>query len=765
MKVSVVGFPRIGANRELKRVTESYFKGQISQSELLTEVVSLRNAQWKLQRDNGVDFISSNDYSLYDMMLDTAFMVNAVSHEVRESGLDEVDQYFSLARGHQKNGVDIKALRMKKWFDTNYHYIVPEIDEGTEFKLAGSRVFEQYDAAKALGIETKPVLIGPYTFLQLASVNGTETRAQLGEKLVKVYQDVFTKLNEMGVEWVQMDEPALVRDQSPSDKALFAQLYDALLPSKGKLKVLLQTYFGDIRDSAEDVFSRDFDGIGLDFSAGSQTLNVMLEGKFPADKLLFFGIVNGRNIWANDFKKSLSRLRLLDQVISRDQVVLSTSCSLLHVPYTSGSETKLDSAALQHMAFAYEKLGELQALSSILSSESPESEPAYIENVALHESRAQDSNLVISEVREKVANLSDADFTRPDSLDVRNAAQQEKFSLPLLPTTTIGSFPQTLEVRQVRRSFKNGEISEAEYDAKMKTFVQDVVKVQEDMDLDVLVHGEFERNDMVEYFGENLSGFLFTQNGWVQSYGTRGVKPPIIFSDVTRERAITVKWSSYAQTLSERPMKGMLTGPVTILNWSFPREDISLSDIAFQIGLAIKDEVMDLEANGIKIIQIDEAALREKLPLRQVDWHSQYLDWAIKSFRLVQSSVAVDTQIHTHMCYSEFSDIIKEIEDMNVDVITFEAARSQMELLDSLREVEFKLNVGPGVYDIHSPRVPSEEELECAIRLMVDKLDVTRLWINPDCGLKTRGMNETVPSLEHMVRAAKAVRESVAVAA
>ncbi len=542
-------------------------------------------------------------------------------------------------------------------------------------------------------------------------------------------------------------------DMNETDKRLFVGLYEKILGNKGSIKVLLQTYFGDVRDCYNELCGLPFDGVGLDFVEGKQTIDLVLKNGFPKDKVLFAGIVNGKNIWRNNYEKTLE---IIEKIISKcGEIVLNTSCSLLHVPYTLENEAKLTEDVKKHFAFAKEKLGELAELKKISASHDPRETPEFKANSALmNETRSGENAAVHNRVNE----LSEKDHTRLPEFSEREKMQKNRFKLPLFPTTTIGSFPQTAEVRMTRSDFKKGAISEEQYDEFMKNRIKDCIELQEKLGLDVLVHGEFERNDMVEYFGECLDGYIFTEKAWVQSYGTRCVKPPVVWGDISRAKPMTVKWSKYAQSCTDKPVKGMLTGPVTILNWSFPREDISLRESALQIALAIRDEVLDLEANGISIIQVDEAALREKLPLRKSDWKSDYLDWAIPAFRLVHSGVKPETQIHTHMCYSEFADIITDIDDMDADVITFEASRSDLTILDVLKANDFRTEVGPGVYDIHSPRVPSKEEIKTALRKMLDKIPAEKLWVNPDCGLKTRGKAETVPSLENLVNAAKELR-------
>ena len=573
--------------------------------------------------------------------------------------------------------------------------------------------------------------------------------------MIHAYEDLISKAQGIEISWIQFDEPYLVHDLSSDDIALFKKIYTLLLAKKGNLKVLVQTYFGDVRDIYHELTSLDFDGIGLDFIEGKETKSLIKKEGFSKDKLLFVGIVNGKNIWKNHYRDSLATITWLKN--SEISTVINTSCSLLHVPYTLKNESKLDADYTKHFAFAEEKLEELNELKILSDLDSYETHPAFIKNLELFSSKRKNS--YDPEVSKRVSEITDQDFTRLPDFFEREKIQKDVFKLPLLSTTTIGSFPQTLDVKTNRSAFRKGEISESEYVDFNRKKIAECVKLQEEIGLDVLVHGEYERNDMVEYFGQQLNGYLFTEKAWVQSYGTRCVKPPIIWGDVSRPEPMTVSWSVYAQSLTDHPMKGMLTGPVTILNWSFPREDISVKESTYQIALAIRDEVLDLEANGIHIIQIDEAALREKLPLRKSDWYCEYLDWAIPAFRLVHSKVKPETQIHTHMCYSEFTDIIPAIDDMDADVITFEASRSDLLILDSLKENHFKTEVGPGVYDIHSPRVPSVEEIKTALNKMLDKIEIEKLWVNPDCGLKTRGNEETTASLKNLVAAAKELRE------
>ncbi|HCA71049.1 MAG TPA: 5-methyltetrahydropteroyltriglutamate--homocysteine S-methyltransferase [Ruminococcaceae bacterium] len=757
MITSVIGYPRIGANRELKFAVQKYWRGDIDKTALEETASALRLAHWKKQQSAGIDLIPSNDFSFYDNMLDTAVLLNAVPQRYQDLGLSALDTMFAMARGYQGEKGDVHALPMKKWFNTNYHYMVPEIEKGTHLSLAGTKLFDEFSEAKSQGILTKPVLIGPYTFLKLAWYTDQQTAADYADDAATVYAEILKKLANLGAKWVQFDEPAAVKDMTAKDLALFQQLYRTILSAKGTAKVLLQTYFGDVRDCYRELTALPFDGIGLDFVEGRQSLSLIQQNSFPAEKVLFAGIINGRNIWKNHYRNSLSLLKSLQENAS--QLAISTSCSLLHVPYTLKNETDLKDSQKAYFAFAEEKLDELQDLSKLADhSNNTQQDNSFHTNEALFQAERPGTNPAI---RKKVAALTEQDFIRKPAFAEREKIQKKEFDLPLLPTTTIGSFPQTKEVKSMRARHNKGEITDQEYTGFLKKKIADCITLQEDIGLDVLVHGEFERNDMVEYFGDNLNGFLFTKNAWVQSYGSRCVKPPIIWGDVSRSKPITVDWSVYAQSLTKKPVKGMLTGPVTILNWSFPREDISHRDSVMQIALAIREEVLDLEAHGIRIIQIDEAALREKLPLRKSDWHKEYLDWAIPAFRLVHSGVKPTTQIHTHMCYSEFTDIIPDIDAMDADVISFEASRSDLTILDALAKANFRTEVGPGVYDIHSPRVPSTAEITEALHKMLKKLDCHKLWVNPDCGLKTRGNAETEPSLRHMTNAAKAVRKEL----
>lgn len=770
MQTSVIGYPRIGTLRELKFALEKYFRNEITATELQTTAKELRAIHWQSQKEAGVDFIPSNDFSFYDIVLDSAFIFNIVPKRYKKLNLSELDTYLAMARGYQKAGGDVKALAMKKWFNTNYHYIVPEIEDDTEIKLTGDKLIREYKEAKERGIETKPIITGAYTLLKLCRYTGQKTADDFVDVFAAAYKELLTKCEGKNVKWIQFDEPALVWDMTVEDIEVFKRLYKEILSVKSDCKVLLQTYFGDVRDVYEELVALPFDGIGLDFIEGKQTSQVIEKYGFPKDKLLFAGLVNGKNIWKNHYARTL---KVLDDLKKKSiNTVLSTSCSLLHVPYTLAHEKKLGEEYLRYFAFAEEKLIELSELKQLAELD------IKVNNFSGNEKNASDSEILDSykanvelfsgsrdchndAVAKRLARVTDADYVRLPERAKRQKLQKELFQLPEFPTTTIGSFPQTKDVKANRSAFKKGEITKEQYVNFNKKKIEECVKWQEEIGLDVLVHGEYERNDMVEYFGEALGGFLFTEKAWVQSYGTRCVKPPVIWGDVYRKKPITVDWSVFAQSQTSHIMKGMLTGPVTILNWSFPREDISIKDSIAQIALAIRDEVLDLEANGIKMIQIDEAALREKLPLRKSDWYSEYLDFAIPAFRLTHSGVKPETQIHTHMCYSEFTDIIPAIDDMDADVITFEASRSDLVILDSLRENNFETEVGPGVYDIHSPRVPSVDEIVTVLKKMLTKIDRRKLWVNPDCGLKTRGVPETQASLKNMVEAARILRETV----
>ena len=757
MKTSVTGFPRIGKLRELKFAEEKYFRKEISEEDLFKVASVLKKEHWEYMRDAGIDLIPSNDFSFYDSVLDTAFMLNVIPKrylELKEhAGITDTDVYLAMARGYQGEAGDVSALAMKKWFNTNYHYIVPEFEDDANVTVRENKALDEFREALSCGIKTKPCITGPFTFLKLAKGTGKKSSFDFADDVVECYVQIISELRNAGAEWVQLDEPSLVCDVTEEEKNILLKIYEKLLSGKDGIKILLNTYFGDVRNCYQELVSLDVDGIGLDLIEGKNNLELIKTHGFPKDKLLFAGLINGRNVRRCSYKSTLDTL---DEIREHTgEAVLSTSCSLLHVPYTLKYEDKIPDDIRNGLSFALEKLNELREAAELAEKKDPEIEPAYVKNsVAFEDTFAGN----IQEVRDAVEALSDKDFTRLPERKEREGIHREILGLPSLPTTTIGSFPQTAEVKANRSAYRKGDITKEEYDKNVYAFIRDCIKLQEDIGLDVLVHGEYERNDMVEFFGENLEGFTFTQKAWVQSYGTRCVKPPIITGDVRRRGSITKDYIKYAQDQTEKPVKGMLTGPVTILNWSFPREDIHLKDSAYQIALAIRQEAEELEASGIRMIQIDEAALREKLPLRKEDWYSEYLDWAIKAFRLCHSGLKPETQVHTHMCYSEFSDIIKDIDDMDADVISFEASRSDLKILESLRENNFQTQVGPGVYDIHSPRVPSVEEIKSALGRILEKTDRNKVWVNPDCGLKTRGTEETVKSLKNLVKAALEMR-------
>ncbi|WP_019261103.1 5-methyltetrahydropteroyltriglutamate--homocysteine S-methyltransferase [Gardnerella greenwoodii] len=759
---SVSGFPRIGADRELKKIIERYWKQDASLDEVREVAQSLRAKHWRLQAEAGIDLIPSNDFSYYDQMLDTAILLGAVPERYNALNFEHAeDTLFAIARGYQGERGDVTALPMKKWFTTNYHYIVPEVENPEALHLAGTKPFDEFLEARAQGLETKPVLIGPYTFLKLArtpEAQELEVTESVISALANAYASIVKRFGELRATWLQFDEPYLALDKEDGDLELFEALYKPLLDARsGEVKILLNTYFGNIADAYETVNNLGFDGVGVDLVEGKdENLAAIERYGVNNNTTLFAGVVNGRNIWRNDYAVSLGLIDALRENVT-DRVAVSSACSLLHVPFSTVGEDALGADVLRHFAFAVEKLKEIRDIANLAaeSDESRKSSNVLAKNQALFDGSRVKAD---ADVANRLSNLKDSDFVRLPERAERQRLQKEALGLPDLPTTTIGSFPQTKDIRNARASLRKGEISSEAYDEFMRDRIAKCIEHQEQIGLDVLVHGEFERNDMVEYFGQHLRGFKFTKNAWVQSYGTRCVKPPIVWSDVSRESAITVAWSAYAQSCTNRIVKGMLTGPVTILNWSWPREDITHEQQTQQLALAIRDEVLDLERAGIRVIQIDEAALREKLPLRRSDWHKKYLDWAIAAFRLVHSAVAVTTQIHTHMCYSEFNDIIRDIDAMDADVISFEASRGDLVVLDAIHDVRFETEAGPGVYDIHSPRVPGRAELVERIHEILRKMPAEKLWINPDCGLKTRGDAETWPSLENLVAAAKEVR-------
>ena len=749
------GFPRVGAFRELKFAQEKYWRKELSEQELLDTAKGLREKNWKHQAAADADFVAAADFTFYDHILDLQVATGAIPARF---GFDSqkltLEQYFQLARGNK----DQFAIEMTKWFDTNYHYLVPEFHADTEFKANPAHYVQQLKEAQALGLKAKPTVVGPLTFLWLGKEKGSAfNRLDLLPKLLPVYAELLNALVEAGAEWIQIDEPALTLDLPEEWVAAYQNVYAAL--SKVNAKILLSTYFGSVSEHASLLKSLPVDGLHIDLVRAPEQLAAFAD----YDKVLSAGIIDGRNIWRADLDKALAVLEPLKAKLG-DRLWISSSCSLLHTPYDLSVEEKLKANKpdlYSWLAFTLQKTQELKVLKAALSDGREAVAAELAASRAAADSRANSSEIHRAEVAKRLADLpANADQRKSPFAD-RIKAQQAWLNLPPLPTTNIGSFPQTTEIRQARAAFKKGELSAADYEAAMKKEIAYVVEEQEKLDLDVLVHGEAERNDMVEYFGELLSGFAFTQYGWVQSYGSRCVKPPIIFGDVSRPEAMTVAWSTYAQSLTKRPMKGMLTGPVTILQWSFVRNDIPRATVCKQIALALNDEVLDLEKAGIKVIQIDEPAIREGLPLKRADWDA-YLNWAGEAFRLSSAGCEDSTQIHTHMCYSEFNDILPAIAALDADVITIETSRSDMELLTAFGDFKYPNDIGPGVYDIHSPRVPAEAEIEHLLRKALDVIPAARLWVNPDCGLKTRGWPETVAALENMVKVTKKLRAELA---
>ncbi|CAI9289677.1 hypothetical protein Lser_V15G28588 [Lactuca serriola] len=762
MASHIVGYPRMGPKRELKFALESFWDGKTTAEDLQKVSADLRSSIWKQMSDAGIKYIPSNTFSHYDQVLDTTAMLGAVPPRYNWNGGEiGFDTYFSMARGN----ASVPAMEMTKWFDTNYHFIVPELGPEVKFSYASHKAVNEYKEAKALGVDTVPVFVGPVSYLLLSKpargVEKTFDFLSLLDKILPIYKEVIAELKAAGASWIQFDEATLVKDLEPYQLEAFTKAYSDLESTCSGLNVIVATYFADIPADAFKTLTTlpGVTGYTFDLVRGEKTLE-LIKSSFPSGKYLFAGVVDGRNIWANDLAGSLSVLESLEGIVGKDKLVVSTSSSLLHTAVDLVNETKLDDEIKSWLAFAAQKVVEVNALAKALVGQKDEA--FFAANAAALASRKCSPRVNNEAVQKAAVALRGNDHRRATNVSARLDAQQKKLNLPILPTTTIGSFPQTIELRRVRREYKAKKISEEEYVKAIKEEIFKVVQLQEELDIDVLVHGEPERNDMVEYFGEQLSGFAFTANGWVQSYGSRCVKPPIIYGDVSRPKAMTVFWSTMAQEMTKRPMKGMLTGPVTILNWSFVRNDQPRFETCYQIALAIKDEVEDLEKAGITVIQIDEAALREGLPLRKAE-HAFYLDWAVHSFRITNVGVQDTTQIHTHMCYSNFNDIIHSIIDMDADVITIENSRSDEKLLSVFREgVKYGAGIGPGVYDIHSPRIPSMEEIHDRINKMLAVLETNILWVNPDCGLKTRKYGEVKPALEAMVTAAKKLRAELA---
>lgn len=757
-----LGFPRIGAKRELKFALEAYWKGQSSLEALKQTGKDLRQGNWSLQ--SNLNFVPVGDFAFYDQVLDMSFTLGNLPNRFQGFLGDQLDNYFRVARGRSAQSTEdhaqccsgVAAGEMTKWFDTNYHYIVPEFTADTQFKLDASRLLEQLAEAKLQKINAKPVIIGPVTYLAIGKAKDDSNKLTLLPQLLQVYTELLETLAVQGVEWVQIDEPILVTELDAEWQHAFNLAYHHL--KSCRVKLLVATYFGQLADNLYLAANLPVAGLHIDAinarSETTQLLNIL-----PAHKVLSVGVINGRNIWKTDLNATLDWLEPIAERLG-DRLWIAPSCSLLHVPVDLDSEQKLDSEIKSWLAFAKQKLQELQVLSSALNQGRDAVKDALAANKTAIEARRNSQRVNDPAVKAALEKLTPQLGQRKSAYSQRAAKQAALFKLPKFPTTTIGSFPQTAEIRHARSQFKAGELDHAEYQQAMKAEIERSVREQEALELDVLVHGEAERNDMVEYFGEQLNGYAFSQFGWVQSYGSRCVKPPILFGDISRPKAMTVEWSKYAQSLTSKPMKGMLTGPVTILNWSFVRDDQPRSVSCYQLALAIREEVLDLEKAGINVIQIDEAALREGLPLRKSQW-ADYLKWAVESFRITANGVTDETQIHTHMCYSEFNDIISSIADMDADVITIETSRSDMELLDAFDNFNYPNEIGPGVYDIHSPNIPTQEHIVRLMQKAAQRIPAERLWVNPDCGLKTRQWTEVIPALNNMVAAAKSLREAL----
>ncbi|CRF08182.1 TPA: 5-methyltetrahydropteroyltriglutamate--homocysteine S-methyltransferase [Yersinia enterocolitica] len=748
-----LGFPRVGLKRELKKAQESYWAGNSTQEELLNVGRELRARHWQQQQQAGVDLVPVGDFAWYDHVLTTSLLLGNVPerHQNADGSID-LDTLFRIGRGRAPTGTPAAAAEMTKWFNTNYHYMVPEFQQGQQFKLGWTQLLDEVDEALALGHKIKPVLLGPVTYLWLGKVKGEQfDRLSLLQDILPVYQQVLGELAKRGIEWVQIDEPALVLELPPEWLDAYQPAYQAL---QGQVKLLLTTYFDSIGHNLDIIRALPVQGLHVDVVAGQDDI-AELNATLPQEWLLSLGVINGRNVWRADLSHWFERLQPL---VNSRPLWLGSSCSLLHSPIDLSEETRLDAEVKSWFAFALQKCAELALLTQALNAPSEAKLAELAAYSAPIRARRASSRVHNPQVEQRLAAITAQDIERQQPYEARATAQRKRFNLPAWPTTTIGSFPQTTEIRGLRLDFKQGRLDGKNYRTGISEHIKQAIAEQERLGLDVLVHGEAERNDMVEYFGEHLDGFVFTQNGWVQSYGSRCVKPPVIIGDISRPEAITVEWAKYAQSLTDKPVKGMLTGPVTILCWSFPREDVSRETIAKQIALALRDEVEDLEKAGIGIIQIDEPALREGLPLRRADWQA-YLQWAVDAFKLNAAVAQNDTQIHTHMCYCEFNDIMDSIAALDADVITIETSRSDMELLESFEDFAYPNEIGPGVYDIHSPNVPSVEWIEALLRKAAQRIPAERLWVNPDCGLKTRGWPETRQALANMVLAAQRLRE------
>ena len=749
IKIASIGYPRIGPKRELKVALENFWKSDISEAELQTVAKDLRSKNWQTQKENGVDLISSNDFSFYDQVLDTICLLGAIPKRYKWDGKEvSLKTYFAMARGSQTSELDVPALEMTKWFDTNYHYLVPELSKDQSFKLSTNKPFEEFNEAKKFGFNTKPIILGPLSFLLLAKgLDGFKT-INLLDKILPVYKEIIKKLSELGAEWIQIDEPILVKDLDSQVVSQIKNTLNELKKSSGSSKILVATYFEDLNDEVKnEIFESDIDAVHLDLVRGNRNKSYVKNSK----KQLSLGLIDGRNVWKADLQE---KIEFIKNNTSGD-IIIASSCPLLHAPYDLDLEQKVPQEIKRWLSFSKQKLQELNIIKNFINNNTHQTE--LKKNTDDVQDRKTSKLIHDNAVKDRIKIINKSITDRKSSYTLRAKVQKDIFSLPKYPTTTIGSFPQTSDVRQARAKFKRGEIDEKSYDKFLEEKTIDAIRKQEKIGLDVIVHGEFERNDMVEYFGEQLKGFTFTSSGFVQSYGSRCVKPPIIYGNVSRPKPMTVRWSKFAQDQTKQIVKGMLTGPITILQWSFVRDDQPRKNTAQEIAFAIRDEVQDLEKNGIRMIQIDEPALREGLPLKKKDW-KEYLEWSVDCFKISSGVVKDETQIHTHMCYAEFEDIINSIAALDADVISIETSRSRMELLTTFEKFKYPNEVGPGVYDIHSPRVPTKDEMKELIIKASKLIDSKRVWVNPDCGLKTRGWPETTAALEKMVEAAKELR-------
>ncbi len=758
---NVLGYPGIGDKRELKWAVESFWRGQSTKEELLNVAGEIKRKNWRMLKNTGIDLIPSNDFTLYDHMLDMSCMLGVIPDRFDWKGSIDLDLYFRIARGRSVAGKsDTKPCEMTKWFNTNYHYIVPEVDKNTDFRLSSTKIFDEFAEAKKIGILTKPVLVGPVTYLMLSKSYSAESfnTLQLLDKIVPVYATIIKRLNKLGAQWIQLDEPIFSLDLSDDIVGKLEYTYNILAKSS-KSKLMVANYFGGLGSNLTTFVNLPVDAIHVDAVVAPNEVLKAVNVAAENGKMLSVGIVDGQNIWANDLAASKKLLSDIAAIIGKNNIIIGTSSSLEYVPISVEYEDGMDDKIKSWLSFAAEKVNELSILSKIMNDDIAYTD-ILARNRKIVKSRKDHFSVNNQAVRNRCSNITANDLRRNSPYIIREVKQHKIFKLPMLPTTTIGSFPQTKRIRKARSDFKKGGIDKEVYENFIKREIRKVVSIQEKIGLDVLVHGEAERSDMVEYFAGKLNGFLITRNGWVRSYGTRCVKPPIIYGDVSRICPMTVKWAKYVQSLTTKPAKGMLTGPNTMLQWSFVRNDQPLSQTATQIALAIRDEVLDLEEAGVKIIQIDEPALREGLPLRKSQWN-RYFKWAINSFKLAANGVTDGTQIHTHICYSEFNDIIKFIADMDADVISIEASRSKMKLLNAFSDFEYPNEVGPGIYDVHSPRVPSADEMAILIKRALKVIPAKRLWINPDCGLKTRQWSDIIPSLKNMVTAAELCRDTL----